>query len=45
MIGVTESTVTLNNTWIVDNLGHGIVALNSDVICNGAAGEMRESKI
>ena len=38
MIGVTESTVTMNNSLIVDNPGHGIVALNSDVICNGAAG-------
>jgi hypothetical protein len=35
MLGVTESVVTLNSTLISDNQGHGIVALNSDVICNG----------
>ena len=38
MLGVTESLVTLNNTLIADNLGHGIVAFNSDVICNGDVG-------
>jgi hypothetical protein len=35
MIGMTESLLTMNDSRIYDNPGHGVVALNSDVICNG----------